>query len=132
KGVGGVPGRAFPAAEDKLPMPQLKLPKGFKVEIYASGIPNARSLRLGDKGTVFVSNRVLDKVYAIVDRGGKRETKVIASGLDRPNGLAFHNGTLYIDAGTQISKLEKIEDNLEEPPKLGVIYNDLHNPHSHG
>jgi len=27
-------------------------------------------------------------------KGGKRETKVIASGLDRPNGLAFKDGTL--------------------------------------
>jgi hypothetical protein len=38
--------------EDKLPIPQLKLPRGFKIEVYASGIANARSLRLGDKGTV--------------------------------------------------------------------------------
>jgi len=75
----------FGAPEDKPSVSQLKLPKGFKVEVYASGIPNARSLRLGDKGTVFVSNRVLDKVYAVVDRNGKRETEVIASGLDRPN-----------------------------------------------
>jgi len=62
-------------------------------------VPNARSLRLGDKGTVFVSNRVLDKVYAIVDRSGKREARVIASGLDRPNGLAIvseqHGATAF-------------------------------------
>ena len=54
------PPTAMPA--DKLPVPQLKLPQGFKVEVYASGIANARSLRLGDKGTLFVSNRLLDKV----------------------------------------------------------------------
>jgi glucose/arabinose dehydrogenase len=120
------------APEDKLPIPQLKVPKGFKVEVYASGIPNARTLRLGDKGTVFVSNRVLDKVYAIVNKGGKRETKVIASGMDRPNGLAFHKGTLYIAEGTKISKLENIEDNLDNPPKPVVIYDDLPNHQSHG
>ena len=103
---------------DQLPVPQLKLPKGFKIEVYASSIPNARSLRIGDKGTVFVGNRLLDKVYAIVDRDGKRETKVIASGLDRPNGLVFHKGTLYIAEGTRISKLENIEDNwtIRESP----------------
>jgi glucose/arabinose dehydrogenase len=122
----------FGAPADKLPTPQLKLPKGFKVEVYASGIPNARSLRIGDKGTVFVSNRVLDKVYAIVDKNGKRETKVIASGLDRPNGLAFHQGTLYIAEGTKISKLEKIEDNLDNPPKPVVVYSDFLNHQSHG
>jgi len=51
---------------------------------------------MGDKATLFVSNRLLDKLWALVDRNGKRENKVIASGLDRPNGLAFHKGTLYI------------------------------------
>jgi glucose/arabinose dehydrogenase len=121
-----------PTPEDKLPVRQLKLPKSFKVEVYASGIPNARSLRLGDKGTVFVSNRILDKVYAIVDKNGKRETKVIASGLDRPNGLAFHGGALYIAEGTKISKLENIEDNLDNPPKPVVIYSDFLNHQSHG
>ncbi len=128
----GIPAPPFPAPPDQLPIPQLKLPRGFKIEVYASGIANARSLRLGDKGTVFVSNRQLDKVYAIVNRNGKREAKVIASGLDRPNGLAFHNGTLYIGEGTKISKLEKIEDNLDNPPQLVVIYDDLPNHQSHG
>src|SRR5215510_13443124 len=128
----GVPAPPFPTAEDNRPFPQLKLPKGFKVEIYASGIPNARSLRLGDKGTVFVSNRLLDKVYAVVDRGGKRDVKVIAWGLDRPNGLAFHKGTLYIAEGTRISKLENIEDKLDDPGKPVVIYSDFLNHQSHG
>ena len=71
----GVPPPPFPTPEDKLPLPQLRLPKGFKIEVYVSGIANARSLRLGDKGTVFVSNRLLDKVYAVVEKNGKREAK---------------------------------------------------------
>jgi glucose/arabinose dehydrogenase len=129
KGVAQPP---FPAAPDKLPVASLKLPKGFKIETYASGIADARSLRIGDKGTVFVSNRTRDKVYAIVDQGGKREAKVIASGLDRPNGLAFHDGTLYIAEGTKISKLEKIENNIDNPPKPVVIYSDFPDHRSHG
>jgi glucose/arabinose dehydrogenase len=128
----GVPAPPFPTPADKLALAQLKLPKGFRIEVYASGIANARSLRVGDKGTVFVSNRQLDKVYAVVDKDGKREAKVIASGLDRPNGLAFLNGTLYIGEGTNISKLEKIEDQLDNPPKPVVIYDELPNHQSHG
>ena len=96
KQLRNTPPLPFPLAEEKLPLGDLKVPKGFKVEVYTSGIANARSLRMGDKGTLFVSNRLLDKVWAVVDRNGKRENKVIASGLDRPNGLAFHKGTLYI------------------------------------
>src|SRR5215468_9764943 len=120
------------AAADKVPVDKLKVPKGFKVEVYASGIPNARSLRLGDKGTVFVSNRTLDKLYAIVDKGGKREVKVIAKDLYRPNGIALHDGTLYIAELSQISKIEKVEDNLDNTPKPTVIYNDLPKDEPHG
>src|SRR5262249_40005977 len=128
----GVAPPPLPTPEDKLPIAQLKVPKGFKVEVYASGVPNARSLRLGDKGTVFVGNRLLDKVYAVTEKDGKHVAKVIASGLDRPNGLAFHKGTLYIAEGTRISKLENIEDRLDDPGKPVVIYSDFLNHQSHG
>jgi glucose/arabinose dehydrogenase len=129
--IRGIPQPPTAATPDKLPTPMLKLPRGFKVDVYVSGIANARTLRLGDKGTLFVSNRVLDKVYAVIDKNGKREVKVIASGLDRPNGLAFHDGALYVAEGTKISKFDKIEDNLDSP-KSTVIYGDLPNHQSHG
>ena len=88
---------------------------------------------LGDKGTVFVGNRFVDKVY----RHRREERQDARSrrsrrGLYRPNGLAFHNGTLYIAELSQISKLDKIEDNLDNPPKPTVIYTDLPNHQSHG
>src|SRR5262249_17195827 len=60
----------IPTAADKLPLDKLKAPKGFTIELYASGVDNARTLRLGDKGTVFVSSRIKDKIHAIVDKGG--------------------------------------------------------------
>ncbi len=132
KKLRGVPAPPFPTPVEKLQIYQLKMPKGFKLEVFSSGIANARSLRIGDRGTVFVSTRRLDKVHAVVERDGKRESKIIASGLDRPNGLAFHGGTLYIGEGTKISKLENIEENLDNPGKPLVIYSDLPNHQSHG
>lgn len=122
----------LPTPADKLPLDKLKLKDGFKIEVYAAGVPNARTLRLGDKGTVFVSSRVQDKVHAIVTKDGKREVKVIASGLHRPNGIALHNGTLYIAELSQISKIDKIEDNLDNPPKPTVILDGLPKDEPHG
>src|SRR6266702_5234113 len=119
-------------AADKLPVDRLKAPKGFTIEVYAAGVANARTLRLGDKGTVFVSSRIQDKIHAIVEKNGKREVKVIASGLHRPNGIALHKGTLYIAELYQISKIEKIEDNLDNPPKPTVILGDLPKDEPHG
>jgi glucose/arabinose dehydrogenase len=122
----------IPTAADKLPIEKLKAPKGFEIELYAAGVGNARTLRQGDKGTVFVGSRLLDKVYAIVDRDGKREVKPIYSGLYRPNGLAFKDGALYIAELSRISKVEKIEDNLDNPAKPVVIYDDLPKDEAHG
>ena len=115
-----------------MPIAKLKVPAGFNIEVYAAGMANARSLALGDKGTVFVGSRLVDKVYAIVNKDGKREVKVLASGLYRPNGVAFKNGTLYIAELSKISKIDKVEDNLDNPPKPTVIYDNLPKDEAHG
>ncbi|MGA9193904.1 MAG: PQQ-dependent sugar dehydrogenase [Pseudolabrys sp.] len=122
----------IPAAADKLPTAKLKLPPGFNIEVYASGIANTRSLRIGDKGTVFVGTRFGNKVTAIVKKDGKTELKTVAEGLYRPNGLAYHNGTLYIAELSQISKIDNVEANLDKPSKPTVIYNDLPKDEAHG
>src|SRR6185295_18689656 len=49
----------------------------------------------------------VDKVYAIANKDGKREVKVLASGLYRPNGVAYKDGTLYIAELSKISKIAK-------------------------
>jgi glucose/arabinose dehydrogenase len=120
----------LPTPADKLPTAKLKVPPGFSVELYASGMANARSLRDGAKGTVFVGSRLVDKVYAITP--GDHKVKVIASGLHRPNGVAFHDGTLYIAELSKISKIDNIEDTLDNPAKPTVIYDDLPADEAHG
>jgi glucose/arabinose dehydrogenase len=120
------------AAPDKLPLAKLKVPAGFNVEVYAAGMANARSLAQSDKGTVFVGSRLVDKVYAIVNKDGKRQVKVIASGLYRPNGVAFKDGTLYIAELSKVSKIEKIDDAIDNPPKPVVIYDNLPKDEAHG
>jgi glucose/arabinose dehydrogenase len=112
-----------PASE--LPISKLKLPAGFKIEVYTDGIPEARSLALGDKGTVFVGNRNLTDVYAIVDRGGKREVKKILKGLRSPNGIAFDKGTLYVAERHRITRYDGIEDRLDNPPEAKVVVDNL-------
>jgi glucose/arabinose dehydrogenase len=120
------------AAPDKLPIAKLKAAPGFNIEVYAAGMTNAREMALGDKGTVFVGSRQVDKVYAIVNKDGKREVKVLASGLYRPNGVAFHDGTLYIAELSKISKIDHVEDVLDNPPKPTVIYDNLPKDEAHG
>ena len=117
---------------DRLPLAKLKLPKGFNLEVYAAGLTNARSLRVDDKGNIYVSTRLLDRVYAITDKNGKKEVKTIATGLNSPNGIALHNGTLYIAEINKISKIDNIARVLDNPPKPTVIYDDLPSDAPHG
>ena len=112
-----------PASE--LPTDKLKVPSGFQVEVWADGIPEARSLALGDKGTVFVSNRLAKNVYAVVDRNGKREVKTILKGLNAPNGIAFSKGTLYVAERNRISRYDGIEEELDNPPAPKIVVDNL-------
>jgi len=109
----------------ELPVNTLKVPAGFKVEVWAEGIPEARSLALGDKGTVFVSNRIAKNVYAVVDSGGKREVKQVLKGLNSPNGLTFSKGTLYVAERDKITAYEGIEGKLDNPGEGKVVAENL-------
>src|SRR4030095_10559263 len=121
-----------PKAPGEIPVDKIKLPPGFKASLWASGINNARVMTWGDKGTLFVSSRVAGNVYAVVDKGSTREVKTIAKGLNLPNGVAFKNGTLYIAEIHRITKMEGIEDKLDSPPAMTVVYETLPKDAPHG
>ncbi|HKA44608.1 MAG TPA: PQQ-dependent sugar dehydrogenase [Burkholderiales bacterium] len=112
-----------PAKE--LPVNQLKVPPGFKVEVWAEDLPGARSMAQGDKGTVFVGTRQLKDVYAVIDRGGKREIKTILKDLDAPNGIVFSRGTLYVAERNRITRYDGIESRLDNPPEAKVVIDNL-------
>jgi glucose/arabinose dehydrogenase len=128
-----VPSFPIPTAADKLPVSKLKLPPGFKAEVWASGILDARGLRQGDKGTVFVSSLfVAGKIYAVQDKGGKRTVKTIAEKLFLPNGIEFHKGSLYVATPKDITRYDDIEANLDNPPKPVMVYDKLPGDVPHG
>ena len=107
---------------------RIQLPPGFKVELYATGVPNARSLTLGSGGTVFVGSRRAGKVYALVGNGrGDRASEVItiARGLNTPNGVAFHDGSLYVAEVSRVLRYDDIEARLKNPPVPVVVSTEL-------
>jgi len=109
----------------ELPVDKLKVPNGFKVEVWAEGMPGARSMAMGDKGTLFVGTRQLKDVYAVRSAGGKREAKVVLKGLDAPNGIVFDKGTLYVAERHRITRYDNIEANLDNPPEAKVVADNL-------
>jgi glucose/arabinose dehydrogenase len=103
------------AAVDKLPVDKIKLPPGFKAELWSSGHAAARTMVMGTKGTLFMGTRTIGRVYAITDKGGTREHKILVQGLTQPNGLAFKDGSLYVFAINRVLRYDNIEDKLDNP-----------------
>ena len=114
---------------------RLVLPKGFHVAVYSDQVPNAREIALGAKGTVFVGSSGAGKVYALTDTkhdGHADKVRVLASGLEMPIGVAFHDGDLYISAVSRIYVLRDIENHLDDPPKLELVTDKLPSETHHG
>lgn len=125
---------AISNASAQLPLDRIKLPPGFKVEVFAE-VNNARSLAISPSGVVYVGNRNGDKVYAVKDTNGDNKADkrwVVASGLDSPNGVAFKDGSLYVAEISRILRFENIEEHLNDPPEPTVISDDYPTETHHG
>lgn len=114
---------------------QLRVPAGFTLSIFAHNLPNARSLALGDNGVVFVGTATENTVYAVQDinnDGVADQHYVIASHLNSPNGVAYMNDTLYVAEINRIIRFDHITQQLANPPKPVVIYDQLPSEEHHG
>ena len=119
----------------EFPQGVINLPEGFRIEIFAENVPDAREMTLTPSGILFVSTRVAGNVYAIVDQNNdNRADKVytIAKGLNMPNGVAFRDGSLYVAEKSRILRFDKIEKQLHKPSKPVVVNNALPSEDHHG
>jgi len=118
--------------------PELKniqLPEGFRIELFADSVTNARAMCWGTKGTLFVGTRDEGVVHALKDTDGDGtadERYIVAKGLNMPVGVAFRDGDLYISAVDRIVKLVGIEDHLAVPPPPVVVTDRFPDKEHHG
>ncbi len=86
---------------------RMQLPDGFNIEIWATGIPNARLMAVTSAGDLLVSSPRVGKVFLLARGadGTATSADVLLEGLDRPHGLALHDGWLYIGEGAGVSRV---------------------------
>ena len=119
-----------PAAQAALD--DIELPAGFVIEEYAD-VPKARSLAMGDRGTLFVSTRKARSVYAVVENDdGSTRTIEILNGMSTPNGIAFFDGDLYVAEIDAVYRFADIEDHLDAVPQGEVLDIELPSDRHHG
>jgi glucose/arabinose dehydrogenase len=99
----------LPADIDKL----FTMPEGFKVQVYATSVPNARVMLWDQKGRMLVSSPKEGKIFVLEDMDGNgvaESKKELATGLNEPHGMAFDcrlgkgNCNLYVAENNQLSK----------------------------
>lgn len=112
----------------------VRLPEGFKIEVYHDDVPDARSMTLSPTGTLFVGTRE-DRVYALRDTDGDNRADqryIVASGLNSPNGVAWRDGALYIAEISRIVRLDDIDSRLDDPPQPAVVNDSYPTDRHHG
>jgi glucose/arabinose dehydrogenase len=78
---------------------KLQLPPGFKANLFAEGLSDARWLQMTPNGDVLLAEAEAGKITLLrdVDGDGKAEVKeTFADGFQRPHGMAFANGKFYV------------------------------------
>ncbi|MBU6188207.1 MAG: PQQ-dependent sugar dehydrogenase [Betaproteobacteria bacterium] len=99
-----------------IPIDRIKLPPGFKVEVWATGLPGGRAMARGDDGKIYVGTRAIGRVYEVTDAGGQRSVRTVVDKLNQPAGVAFRNGSLYVMAIDKALRFDGIEKNPAAAP----------------
>jgi glucose/arabinose dehydrogenase len=69
------------------------VPKGFRVDVFATGFKEPRFLTTAPNGDVFLADSGAGKIYIL---RGAQQREEFASGLERPFGIVFHEGWVYV------------------------------------
>jgi glucose/arabinose dehydrogenase len=120
---------------DSVKLEKIKLPPGFRIELYSAEVPNARSMVRGAEGTIFVGTRTAGNLYALLDRDRDQradQVLTLARGLNMPNGVAFRDGALYVAEVNRILRYDGIESRLSAPKAPVVLREDLPRERHHG
>jgi glucose/arabinose dehydrogenase len=124
-----------PAMPSSADIDKLNLPEGFRIVNYAEGVKNARSLARANDFLVFVSTRQKGMLHALIDHNKDYladEHIVLSDDLDTPNGIAYHQGDLYVALLEEIIVFRNIENNLKPGAPYEVIYSGLPDERHHG
>ncbi len=104
---------AVPASE--IPIQNLRLPPGFRIQLWASGMPGIRAMTRTESGKIYAGTRGIGRVYEITDNGTQRTSRIVVDKLTQP-AVTYHNGSLYVAAIDKVLRYDRIDQNPNVQP----------------
>ncbi|WP_197434719.1 YbhB/YbcL family Raf kinase inhibitor-like protein [Agrobacterium vitis] len=103
----------------------LKVPEGFKIEVYARDLINPRMLAVSDDGTLYASRRAVGDIIMLKDKDGDGRAEEIKTAASRPgmHGIAFDGKTVFLATVNDVYKADIQDDGSFG--ELSRIINDL-------
>jgi glucose/arabinose dehydrogenase/mono/diheme cytochrome c family protein len=107
--LNSITGRSIAAPEPETVERRFVVAPGYRVELFAEGIQNARFLRFSPGGSLVVSQPRLGRLLRVerdLNGDGRSDGQhVLLEGLDRPHGFDFGSGQLFIGEGGAIARV---------------------------
>lgn len=122
------------AATAELPIERIKLPPGFKIEVFAR-VPRARSMVvMDDWGVVLVGSRG-PTIHAVIDddRDGRADrVRRLFDGLKVANGIAWRDGWFYVAEQHRLVRFRAPDFKTLARAQPEVLYDALPDDRWHG
>ena len=91
-----------PPAHDFRPAPGITVPRGFRAEIYASGLERPTAMAFGPDGRLYVTEETGSVVRV---RPGSTSPRAFVGGFPAPLGLAWKGRLLYVSAQGRVERV---------------------------
>jgi len=86
----------------------VRVPPGFTVEVFAEGLNGPRHIAFGPDGVLYVAERGAGRIVALPDADGDGRAdsiRPVATDLDQPHSLAYHEGAWYVGVPSGIVRM---------------------------
>jgi glucose/arabinose dehydrogenase len=104
------------------------MPPGFSVSLFAPEVVSVRFMAFSPSGDLFASDPTDGRIYVLPDhqQSGIADSVITyATGLNKPHGLAFYKGYLYIANETSIVRYTYTNGDLKPSGPPQTIVSDL-------
>ena len=94
---------------------ELQLVSGFRISVFAADLPGVRTMAVAPNGDLYATLPARGRIVALPDRDGDgvvNSVETVASGLDCPYGMVFHEGGLYVALSGQVVRYAYVPGEL--------------------